>query len=79
MAERIEAGARVYATALYEAAVDAGKVDEVDRDLAAIAELFDGSVELRADDAQPAAAARGQEAGDRRADARRRPAGAQRA
>ena len=47
MAERIEAGARVYATALYEAAVDAGKVDEVDRDIAAIAELFDGSVELR--------------------------------
>ena len=47
MAERIEAGARVYATALYEAAVDAGKVDEVDRDMAAIAELFDGSVELR--------------------------------
>ena len=47
MAERIEAGARVYATALYEAALDAGKIDEVDRDVAAIAELFDGSVELR--------------------------------
>jgi F-type H+-transporting ATPase subunit delta len=46
MAERIEAGARVYATALYEAAVDAGKVDEVDRDLAAVAGLFDESLAL---------------------------------
>src|SRR6478752_1483969 len=47
MAERIEAGARVYATALYEAAVDAGKADQIDGDLAAIAELFDGSDQLR--------------------------------
>src|SRR5262245_44639736 len=46
MAERIEAGARVYATALYEAAVEAGKVDEVDRDLAAVAELIEGTPEL---------------------------------
>src|SRR5690348_17117232 len=33
MAERIEPGARVYAQALYEAAVDAGRVEQVDRDL----------------------------------------------
>jgi F-type H+-transporting ATPase subunit delta len=46
MAERIEAGARVYATALYEAAVDAGKADEVDGDLAAIAELLAGNADL---------------------------------
>ena len=37
MAERIEAGARVYAHALYEAAVDGGRVAEVDRDLRAFA------------------------------------------
>ena len=47
MAERIEVGARVYATALYEAAVAAGKADQIDGDLAAIAELFDGSDQLR--------------------------------
>src|SRR3954468_18477950 len=33
MAERIEPGARVYAQALYEAAVDAGRVEQVDQDL----------------------------------------------
>ncbi len=33
MAERIEPGARVYAHALYEAAVEAGRVEQVDRDL----------------------------------------------
>src|SRR5919201_6520556 len=35
MAERIEVGARVYAEALYEAAVDAGRVREVDADMQA--------------------------------------------
>ena len=38
--ERIEPGARVYAEALYEAAVDAGKVAEVDRDLTAFVEAI---------------------------------------
>jgi F-type H+-transporting ATPase subunit delta len=33
MAERIEPGARVYAQALYEAAVDADRVEQVDQDL----------------------------------------------
>jgi len=46
MAERIEVGARVYATALYEAAVAAGKADEVDRDLAAIADMVRDNQEL---------------------------------
>jgi F-type H+-transporting ATPase subunit delta len=35
MAERIEEGARVYARALYEAAVDSGRLREVDGDLRA--------------------------------------------
>jgi F-type H+-transporting ATPase subunit delta len=35
VAEQIDAGARVYASALYRAAVDAGRVAEFDRDLAA--------------------------------------------
>ena len=38
--ERIDPGARVYAEALYEAAVDAGKVAEVDRDLTAFVEAI---------------------------------------
>jgi F-type H+-transporting ATPase subunit delta len=40
VAERIEAGARVYARALYEAAVDGGRVAEVDRDLRAFATVL---------------------------------------
>jgi F-type H+-transporting ATPase subunit delta len=46
MAERIEVGARVYATALYEAAVAAGKADEVDRDLSGIAGMVRENPEL---------------------------------
>ena len=39
--------ARVYAGALYEAAVDAGRVDEVSQDLAALVEALAQSAELR--------------------------------
>ena len=41
MAEQIDAGARVYASALYRAAVDADRVAEVDRDLAAFTESLE--------------------------------------
>ena len=40
MAERIDPAARVYAEALYEAAVGAGRIREVDRDLTAFAEAL---------------------------------------
>ena len=56
MAERIEAGARVYATALYEAAVDAGRSARSTATCARSATLVDDRTDLRRD-AQPAAAA----------------------
>jgi F-type H+-transporting ATPase subunit delta len=46
MAERIEAGARVYAQALYEAALEAGAVREVDADLDALAGHLAGDMLL---------------------------------
>src|SRR3954447_14861549 len=46
MAERIEAGARVYAQALYEAAVEAGAVREGDADLDALTQLLAGDTRL---------------------------------
>jgi F-type H+-transporting ATPase subunit delta len=48
VAERIEPTARVYAAALYEAARDAGRAHEVDRDLQALlGELSDNRILLR--------------------------------
>jgi F-type H+-transporting ATPase subunit delta len=46
MAERIEASARVYAQALYEAAVEAGRVREVDRDLHEFTAHLAGDLQL---------------------------------
>jgi F-type H+-transporting ATPase subunit delta len=49
VAERVDRGARVYADALYEAAVEAGRVQEVHRDLGALMEaLASNSAVLRA-------------------------------
>ena len=49
MAERIEPAARVYAEALYDAARDAGRTREVDRDLRAfLGELSDNRLLLQA-------------------------------
>jgi F-type H+-transporting ATPase subunit delta len=47
MAERVDPGARVYANALYGAAVEADRVAEVDRDLAALTEALVESGPLR--------------------------------
>jgi F-type H+-transporting ATPase subunit delta len=49
MADRVDPAARVYASALYQAANDAGKVHEVDRDLEGlISALGDSELLLRA-------------------------------